>query len=104
MQEPAESGKWERKKTVVLKASATEKVWPLLADFCNLHKIFPKLATCFQVGGVSGQPGLIRYCDTPTNPADKSTSTRMRRGEAKEKEMRRGEKGKGRRHRRKKEM
>ncbi|XP_048436149.1 lachrymatory-factor synthase-like [Pyrus x bretschneideri] len=74
MQEPAESRKWERKTTAVLKASAAEKVWPLLADFCNLHKIFPKLATCYQVEGVSGQQGLIRYCETPpTNPADEST-------------------------------
>ncbi|RXI07701.1 hypothetical protein DVH24_005474 [Malus domestica] len=34
---------------------------PLLADFCNLHKWFPILDTCYQVEGVPGQPGVIRY-------------------------------------------
>ncbi|XP_052209004.1 lachrymatory-factor synthase-like [Diospyros lotus] len=39
-----------------------EKVWPLLEDFCGLNKYLSSVHTCYQVEGLQGQPGLIRYC------------------------------------------
>lgn len=68
--------KWEGRTSTDLKGPAAEQVWPLLADFCNLHKWFPKLETSYQVGGILGQPGLIRYCATP--PADPDDQTTIK--------------------------
>ena len=53
--------KWEGKASVKLSAITAEQAWPLLEDFCNLHKLFP-LDTCYCTEGTPGQPGLIRYC------------------------------------------
>ncbi|KAJ4951575.1 hypothetical protein NE237_028407 [Protea cynaroides] len=54
--------KWEGKVSVCLKGATAEQVWPLLEDFFNLHKVFPTLATCYGVEGVSGKSGCVRYC------------------------------------------
>jgi len=53
--------KWEGKVTVEVRNTVEEQVWAVLEDFCNLHKWIP-IDTCYQVEGVQGQPGLIRYC------------------------------------------
>lgn len=53
--------KWEGKATVEVAGISAEQAWPLLEDFCNLHKLIP-IDTCYQVEGIPGQPGLIRYC------------------------------------------
>lgn len=54
--------KWEGKVTVeVGGGTGAELVWPVLEDFCNLHKWIP-IDTCYQVEGIQGQPGLTRYC------------------------------------------
>lgn len=55
--------KWESRASAELKGSKAQDVWPLVADFCNIDKWFPNLHTCYQVEGVSGQPGLVRYCE-----------------------------------------
>ncbi|XP_008220095.1 PREDICTED: lachrymatory-factor synthase-like [Prunus mume] len=65
--------KWEGKASADLQGSSAEQVWPLLADFCSLHKWFPDIATCYQVDGVPGQPGLIRYCARAPIDNDEST-------------------------------
>ncbi|BFG18525.1 hypothetical protein CerSpe_047990 [Prunus speciosa] len=65
--------KWEGKASADLKGSSAEQVWPLLADFCSLHKWFPNIDTCYQVDGVPGQPGLIRYCARAPIDNDEST-------------------------------
>ncbi|KAE8056626.1 hypothetical protein FH972_013380 [Carpinus fangiana] len=54
--------KWEGKVSAVLANPTAQQVWLLLEDFCNLHKWLPSIDTCYQVDGVPGQPGLIRYC------------------------------------------
>ncbi|XP_061369622.1 lachrymatory-factor synthase-like [Gastrolobium bilobum] len=57
--------RWEGETSVELHGITAEQVWPLLEDFCNIHKWMP-IETCYQVEGVTGQPGLIRYCATTT--------------------------------------
>lgn len=64
--------KWEGKTSAELKSSAQE-VWPFLADFCNLDKVFPGIDTCYQVEGVAGQPGLIRYGAGAATDHDETT-------------------------------
>ncbi|KAL3500610.1 hypothetical protein ACH5RR_039703 [Cinchona calisaya] len=55
--------KWEGKAIGRLKNGIkAESVWPLLEDFCSIHKWLPTINTCYQVEGVYGQPGLVRYC------------------------------------------
>ncbi|GLT73373.1 hypothetical protein SLA2020_452370 [Shorea laevis] len=54
--------KWEGKVSAGIAIPTAQQVWPLLEDFCNLHKWLPSLDTCYQVDGIPGQPGLIRYC------------------------------------------
>ncbi|CAJ1973913.1 unnamed protein product [Sphenostylis stenocarpa] len=53
--------KWEGKVMAELPRTDPQLTWEALEDFCNLHKWFP-IETCYHVEGVSGQPGLIRYC------------------------------------------
>ncbi|KAJ7965927.1 lachrymatory-factor synthase-like [Quillaja saponaria] len=66
--------KWDYTASVELAAGLTEtQVWPLLEDFCNLHKWFP-IDTCYQVDGVPGQPGLIRYTAATTTTTPSSGS------------------------------
>ncbi|KAJ1409813.1 START-like domain superfamily [Sesbania bispinosa] len=66
--------KWEGKSIVELRSTAAEDVWPVLEDFCNLHKWIP-IDTCYQVEGIQGQPGLIRYCASSIKGADDSAET-----------------------------
>lgn len=61
MEEKTES-KWEAKASAELAKPTAQEVWPILEDFCNLHKWLPGVDTCYQVEGIPGQPGLIRYC------------------------------------------
>lgn len=58
--------KWEGEASVELKGSAPQQVWGFLEDFFNIHKWHPGLDTCYQVDGVPGQPGLVRYCASTT--------------------------------------
>ncbi|KAK7410394.1 hypothetical protein VNO78_01144 [Psophocarpus tetragonolobus] len=53
--------KWQGKAVAELAGTDAELVWEALEDFCNLHKWMP-IETCYQVEGVAGEPGLIRYC------------------------------------------
>ncbi|KAJ4841187.1 hypothetical protein Tsubulata_040547, partial [Turnera subulata] len=55
--------------SVELKGSTADQIWPLVADFCNLHRWFPNLDTCYRVEGEAGQPGLVRYCASSTQPS-----------------------------------
>ncbi|XP_042492276.1 lachrymatory-factor synthase-like [Macadamia integrifolia] len=66
--------KWEGNVSAWLKGPTEEEVWPLLEDFFNFHKIFPSLATCYGVGGVSGRPGCIRYCAGSSIPSTADNS------------------------------
>ncbi|XP_004501141.1 lachrymatory-factor synthase-like [Cicer arietinum] len=67
--------KWEGKVTVDVRNTDEKQVWSVLEDFCNLHKWIP-IDTCYQVEGIQGQPGLIRYCASTVKddvPDSKST-------------------------------
>ncbi|KAL5558650.1 hypothetical protein UlMin_034861 [Ulmus minor] len=68
MEEEKSKPKWEGEASVELEGLRAEQVWPLLEDFCNLHKWLPTIDISYQVEGVPGKPGLIRYCST-TVPA-----------------------------------
>ncbi|QCE16050.1 lachrymatory-factor synthase-like [Vigna unguiculata] len=57
--------KWEGKAMAELPDTDPQFTWNVFEDFCNLHKWIP-IETCYQVEGVSGQPGLIRYCANST--------------------------------------
>lgn len=57
-----EQVKWEGKATAKLDGIRAEQVWPLLEDFCSVDKWLPTIDTCYQVEGINGQPGLVRYC------------------------------------------
>ncbi|XP_050365731.1 lachrymatory-factor synthase-like [Argentina anserina] len=65
--------KWRGKSCAQVNGHAAQEVWPLLADFCNLHKIFPKVETCYQLEEVAGQTGIVRYCAGFATNKDKST-------------------------------
>lgn len=69
----AHNPKWRGKSSAEVKGHAAQEVWPLLADFCNLHKVFPNLETCYQLEGVAGRPGLVRYCASFAINHDEST-------------------------------
>lgn len=62
MEAEAENLKWEGKATAKLRKPTAEAVWPLLQDFCTLHKWLPSIDTCFKVDGADGERGLVRYC------------------------------------------
>lgn len=66
--------KWEGKAIVELAGTSAELVWPALEDFCNLHKLIP-IDTCYQLEGIPGQPGLIRYCASAVKVGDEETAT-----------------------------
>ncbi|KAG5031133.1 hypothetical protein AAZX31_06G083300 [Glycine max] len=70
--------KWEGKSVTELPGTDAEQVWTALEDFCNLHKWWP-IETCYQLEGVPGQPGLIRYCASTVEEAvvgaQKTTTT-----------------------------
>ncbi|GAV65524.1 Polyketide_cyc2 domain-containing protein [Cephalotus follicularis] len=65
--------KWEGKSVVELTGATADQIWPLFADFCNVHKWYPQLDTCYHVEGVQGRPGLIRYCASTTDTSFKSS-------------------------------
>ncbi|XP_050386811.1 lachrymatory-factor synthase-like [Argentina anserina] len=67
--------KWEGKASAELRGPAAEEVWPLLADFCNIHKWFQSLEISYLVEGVPGQPGLIRYCGHRDHGDDEDDET-----------------------------
>ncbi|XP_059643153.1 lachrymatory-factor synthase-like [Cornus florida] len=68
--------KWEGKSTVKLRGPTPDEVWPLLEDFCSINKWLPGIDTSYQVEGVHGQPGLIRYCaSTVTSSSDGDEKT-----------------------------
>ena len=72
MEEEKSQGKWEGKFSAELKGLTTKQVWPLLEDFCNLHKWLPTIDTCYQVDNQAGSgtgPGLTRYCGATTTSA-----------------------------------
>ncbi|KAM1365006.1 hypothetical protein ACFX13_044074 [Malus domestica] len=72
-EEDQKQSKWQGNTSAELKRTAAEQAWPALADFCNLHKWFPNLATCRQVEGIPGQPGVIRYCASAPVDNDESS-------------------------------
>lgn len=53
--------KWEGKTLLSYKAPQQMKFGLSWQIFANFHKCFPILDTCYQVEGVPGQPGVIRY-------------------------------------------
>ncbi|GAB4839031.1 hypothetical protein Ancab_028559 [Ancistrocladus abbreviatus] len=53
--------KWHGKAYAQLLGPTAEQVWPLFADFFALNKWYPT-PICLPVGGISGQPGCVRYC------------------------------------------
>ncbi|XP_057434799.1 lachrymatory-factor synthase-like [Lotus japonicus] len=69
--------KWEGKAIVELPGTGAEAVWPFLEDFCNLHKCFP-IDTSYQVEGIQGQPGLIRYCASTIKGDDAADETTIK--------------------------
>ncbi|KAK3438350.1 hypothetical protein EUGRSUZ_C02971 [Eucalyptus grandis] len=66
--------RWEGKAIAELKGPTPDQVWPFLADFCNLHKLFPNIDTCYRVEGIQGEPGLIRYCASTVSGDDSEPS------------------------------
>jgi len=54
--------KWKGETRVELKGHSPAQIWPLISDFSSLNRWFPHVATCYLLEGVSGQPGVIRYC------------------------------------------
>ncbi|EXB93398.1 hypothetical protein L484_000248 [Morus notabilis] len=77
MAEEKSQEKWEGEVSGQLKSSKARDVWPLIADFFNLHKLLPTLDQCHQVGSeVTGvQPGVIRYCGSTTTSPSSETIT-----------------------------
>ncbi|KAF7817104.1 lachrymatory-factor synthase-like [Senna tora] len=67
--------RWEGKACVELPNTDVEKVWVVLGDFCNVHKWMP-IDTCYQLEGIPGQPGLIRYCATTVTAESEKTTIR----------------------------
>ncbi|KAJ8751185.1 hypothetical protein K2173_016366 [Erythroxylum novogranatense] len=61
--------KWQGKASAELKGPTADIVWTFFEDFCNIDKWFPNLETCYQLEGVQGQPGLVRYCASTVPPA-----------------------------------
>ncbi|PIA26869.1 hypothetical protein AQUCO_08600021v1 [Aquilegia coerulea] len=62
----AEQQKWHGKLSAKLTSSTVDQIWPLLADFCNVHKWVPTVE-CEHVQGSPdpGQPGCIRHIFGP---------------------------------------
>ncbi|CAJ1973916.1 unnamed protein product [Sphenostylis stenocarpa] len=59
----ASDPKWKGNEEIELANTNAEIAWTVLEDFCNIHK-WMCLDTCFQVEGILGKPGLIRYCSS----------------------------------------
>ena len=69
--------KWEGKACVELAIPTAQEVWPLVEDFCNLHKWLPTIDTCYQVDGILGQPGMVRYVATTTTTSSNGNEETM---------------------------
>ncbi|WCJ29499.1 Polyketide cyclase/dehydrase and lipid transport superfamily protein [Euphorbia peplus] len=54
-----------------VKGVTADKVWSLLADFCNLHKCYPHVYYCVKEEGEDGKPGLVREIRSLGSPASK---------------------------------
>ncbi|KAJ0030549.1 hypothetical protein Pint_12861 [Pistacia integerrima] len=65
-----EEDKWEGKASVEVERLTVDQVWCCLEDFCNIHKWFPHLDSCYQVEGEAGHPGLVR-CVASTKPSSR---------------------------------
>ncbi|KAF5198323.1 Lachrymatory-factor synthase [Thalictrum thalictroides] len=61
--------KWECHASVELVPGA-DQVWPFIADFFGIHKLLPTLDICYQVEGIVGEPGCVRYCARYTGVSD----------------------------------
>ncbi|KAL1532527.1 lachrymatory-factor synthase-like [Salvia divinorum] len=72
MEEANENPKWEGKATAKLLRPTANEVWPLLEDFCSLHKWLPTIDTCFKVVDDDEDNGLVRHC--AASPQDGSDS------------------------------
>ncbi|KAF5726184.1 putative Polyketide cyclase/dehydrase and lipid transport superfamily protein [Tripterygium wilfordii] len=62
--ERSSQSKWEGKVSSKSTEATADQIWSLYKDFFNLHKYFPKLASCYGIHGSNGEPGCIRYCDS----------------------------------------
>ncbi|GAA0182741.1 hypothetical protein LIER_30417 [Lithospermum erythrorhizon] len=62
---------WELNLSAKINGPTVDQVWPYLADYCNLYKIYPTDVT-FCDKGTKVQPGLNRYSltksPTPSDP------------------------------------
>ncbi|KAF5748272.1 hypothetical protein HS088_TW04G00224 [Tripterygium wilfordii] len=67
--------KWEGKVSSKSTKATGDQIWSLFKDFFNLHKYFPKLATCYGVHGTNGEPGCIRYCGGFSIPSNDRSSS-----------------------------
>ncbi|KAL8109870.1 hypothetical protein AgCh_025821 [Apium graveolens] len=73
MAEEAQIKLWEGKVCAKLRGPKAETIWAFLKDFGSIHKWLPGIDTCYEVEGVDGQPGLVRYCGTTiTSPSNES--------------------------------
>ncbi|XP_031488501.1 lachrymatory-factor synthase-like [Nymphaea colorata] len=69
-QQQVEAARHEGKVSATVRGATADQVWPLLADFCNVHRWIPGVSTCRLEGGVAGEPGCVRYCVGKGEPAD----------------------------------
>ncbi|KAF5202106.1 Lachrymatory-factor synthase [Thalictrum thalictroides] len=69
--------KWQAKLSAKLTGSTADQIWPLLEDYCNIHKWLQVLDTCYHIEGSPdpGQPGCIRYCSGPVISVEKDGDT-----------------------------
>ncbi|KAI4379927.1 hypothetical protein MLD38_006164 [Melastoma candidum] len=54
--------RWEAKVSTKITKASADQIWPLVADFFNLHEWFPGLPTCYGIHGANGDLGCVRYC------------------------------------------
>ncbi|XP_031488647.1 lachrymatory-factor synthase-like [Nymphaea colorata] len=54
---------YEGKVKATIKEATADQVWPLLADFCGIHRWMPSVETRLDVG-VAGEIGCVRHCAT----------------------------------------
>ncbi|GAA0162675.1 hypothetical protein LIER_18714 [Lithospermum erythrorhizon] len=54
---------WKVNLSAKINGPTADEVWPYVADFCNLYKIYPS-SVSFCDKGTEGRPGLFRYSIT----------------------------------------
>ncbi|KAK9142059.1 hypothetical protein Syun_011459 [Stephania yunnanensis] len=64
--------KWEGKFSAKLLELKAEQVWPLIEDYCNVHRWLPTADNCHLVEGIAGQLGCVRYCSKSSASLDGS--------------------------------